>query len=103
MIEHPRVLAHRALRFTGGTGGEVDVRELVGRDVQAEIAGWMALRVCRVDEECLDSGQRLERLIEHGGATALGKYKPAAGPGKRPGESLGREIRLEGEVGAAPP
>src|SRR2546422_7922180 len=25
MIEHPRVLAHRALRLTGGTGGEVDV------------------------------------------------------------------------------
>ncbi len=58
MIEHPRVLAHRALRLTGGTGGEVDVRELVGRDVQAEIAGRVALFVQRIDEELLSSGLR---------------------------------------------
>ncbi len=58
VVEQSGVLAHRALRLTGGTGGEVDVRELVGRDVQAEIAGRMALRVCLVDEERLNSGLR---------------------------------------------
>src|SRR5882724_6014838 len=68
VVEQSGVLAHRALRLTGGTGGEVDVRELVGRDVQAEIAGRMVLLVCRVDETLLDSGERVERLIEHGGA-----------------------------------
>src|SRR5437867_4436494 len=101
VIEQSGVLAHRALRLTGGTGGEVDVRELVGRDVQAQIAGRMALLVCRVDEELLDSGQRVEGRIEHGGATALGEYEPAACPGKRPGDALGREMRLDGQVGAA--
>src|SRR5947209_387097 len=80
VVEQSGVLAHRALRLTGGSGGEVDVRELVGRDVQAEIAGRMALLVCRVDEELLDSGERVERRIEHGGATALGEYEPAACP-----------------------
>ena len=54
MIEHPRVLAHRALRLTGGTGGEVDVRELVGRDLDAEIVVGMPLLVRRVDQEHLD-------------------------------------------------
>src|SRR2546425_9023616 len=57
VVEQSGVLAHRALRLTGGTGGEVDVRELVGRDVQAEIARRMALLVCRVNEELLDSGE----------------------------------------------
>src|SRR5437667_3833421 len=72
VVEQSGVLAHRALRLTGGTGGEVDVRELVVRDIQAEIAGRMALLVGRVNQELLDSGERVERLIEHGGATALG-------------------------------
>src|SRR5437899_539739 len=62
VVEQSGVLAHRALRLTGGTGGEVDVRELVGRDVQAEIAGRMALLVCRGDEERLNSGQRLKAI-----------------------------------------
>src|SRR5438093_9121243 len=101
VVEQSGVLAHRALRLTGGTGGEVDVRELVGCDVQAEIAGRMALLVCRVDEELLDSGERVERLIEHGGATAFGKYESAACTGKRPSDALGREMRLDGQVGAA--
>src|SRR6266496_2867618 len=35
VIEQSGVLAHRALGLTGGTGGEVDIRELVGRDAQA--------------------------------------------------------------------
>src|SRR5881398_811156 len=35
VVEQSGVLAHRALRLTGGTGGEVDVRELVGRHIQA--------------------------------------------------------------------
>src|SRR5204863_9237444 len=47
------------------------------------------------------AGERVERLIEHGGATALGEYDPAACPGKRPGDALGREMRLDGQVGAA--
>src|SRR2546422_5575698 len=80
VVEQSGVLAHRALRLTGGTGGEVDVRELVGRDVQAEITGRVAPPVCRVQEELLDSGERVERLIEHGGAAALGEYEPAACP-----------------------
>src|SRR5439155_24556504 len=51
VVEQSGVLAHRALRLTGGTGGEVDVRELAGRDFQAEIAGRMALLVGSGDEE----------------------------------------------------
>src|SRR6266446_6759338 len=48
VVEQSGVLAHRALRLTGGTGGEVDVRDLAGRDVQAEI-----LLKCRVQSgEC---------------------------------------------------
>jgi len=39
----------------------------------------MAFLVCGVDEERLDSGQRLERLIEHGGAAAFREQQPAAG------------------------
>src|SRR6266498_2832971 len=58
VVEQSGVLAHRALRLTGGTGGEVDVRELVGSDVDPEIAVGMALLVCRGDEELLDSGLR---------------------------------------------
>src|SRR5207248_7435914 len=54
VVEQSGVLAHRALRLTGGTGGEVDVRELVGCDLQAEIAGRTALLVCRGGEELLD-------------------------------------------------
>src|SRR5204862_2808735 len=38
VVEQSGVLAHRALRLTGGTGGEVDVRELVGSDVDPELA-----------------------------------------------------------------
>src|SRR2546422_4558005 len=72
MIEHPRVLAHRALRLTGGTGGEVDVRELVGRDVDAEIVVGMPLLVRRVDQEHLDFRERLERAVEHRRAAAFG-------------------------------
>src|SRR5207253_2639420 len=58
MVEHARVFAHRPLGLTGGAGGEVDVGELVRRDVDAEIAVSMVLLVGRVDEERLDSGQR---------------------------------------------
>src|SRR5438874_2654576 len=58
VVEQSGVLAHHAFRLTGGTGGEVDVSKLVGRDVQAEIARRMALLVCRGDEELLDSGLR---------------------------------------------
>ena len=90
------MLAHRALGLPGGAGGEVDVGELVGSDVNSEIALGMALLVCRVDEERLDSGQRLERLIEHGGAAPLAEHEPAAGPGKRPRDAVGREMRLDG-------
>ncbi len=32
VIEHPRVLHHRALGLARGTGGEDDVREIVGAD-----------------------------------------------------------------------
>src|SRR5207244_11478564 len=42
VVEQSGMLAHRALRLTGGTGGEVDVRELVRGDVDPEIAGRMA-------------------------------------------------------------
>src|SRR2546427_181936 len=103
VVEQSGVLAHRALRLTGGTGGEVDVRELVGSDVDPEIAVGMALLVCRGDEERLDSGERVERRIEHGGAAALGEYEPAARPGKRPGDALGREMRLDGQISPARP
>src|SRR5207249_10986859 len=49
MVEHARVLAHRALGLTGGTGGKVDVRELVRRDVDAGIsAAGMGLFVQRI-------------------------------------------------------
>src|SRR5206468_7705518 len=81
VVEQSGVLAHRALWLTGGTGGEADVRELVGSDVDPEIAVGMALLVCRGDEERLDSGERVERRIEHGGAAALGEYEPAGCPG----------------------
>src|SRR5213594_4950827 len=47
------------------------------------------------------AAERVERLIEHGGATAFGKYESAACTGKRPGDALGREMRLDGQVGAA--
>src|SRR5881409_1067468 len=96
VVEKSGVLAHRALRLTGGTGGEVDVRELVGRDVHTEIVGRMPLIVCGVDQELLDSGDRIERLIEYGRATAFGEYESTACPGKRPGNALGREVRLDG-------
>ena len=71
VIQHPRVLAHRALRLTRGAGGEVDVGELVGRDLDAEIGLGMALAVGGIDEERLDSGQRVERPAEVGGTAAL--------------------------------
>ena len=45
VVEHARVLAHRALGLTGGAGREVDVGELVRRDVDAEITVGMVLRV----------------------------------------------------------
>src|SRR5204863_373921 len=96
VVERAGLLAHRALGLSGGTGGEIDVRELLGPNVHSRIAVGVALRACRVDEERLDSGQRLQRPIEHGAAAALGEHEPASGPGKHPGDSLGREMRLEG-------
>ena len=71
-------------------------RELIGRDANSEIALGMAFLVCRVDEEHLDSGQRLERLIEHGGAAPLGEHELAAGPRKRPGDAVCREMGFDG-------
>src|SRR3989449_4917666 len=93
VVEHARVLAHRALGLTGGAGGEVDVGELVGRDVDAEIAVGMVLLVGRVDEERLDSGQRVERVVERSGAAAFGQHEPAGGAGERPRDAIGREMR----------
>ena len=90
------MLAHRALWLSRGARGEVDVGELVGRDVNSEIALGMSLLVCRVDEERFDSGQRLEGLIEHGRAGPIGEHELAAGPGKRPGNAVGRKMRLDG-------
>src|SRR5262249_20191287 len=96
VIEHTCVLAHRALGLTGGTGGEVDVRELIGRDINSEIAFGMAFLVCCVDEKRFDSGQRLERLIEHGGAAPLGEHELAASSRKRPRDAVCREMWLDG-------
>src|SRR5438067_8709863 len=95
------MLAHRALGLAGGPRGEVDVRELPGRDVNSEIVLGMALLVYRANKERLDSGQRRERLIERGGAAALGQHEPAAGAGERPRNAIGREMRLDGQVRAA--
>ena len=47
VVEHARVLAHRALGLAGGAGGEVDVGELVGRDGDAEVAVGVVLLVGR--------------------------------------------------------
>ena len=54
VVEHARVLAHCTLGFARGTGGEVDVRELVGCDVDRGIAIGVVLRVHLVDEEYLN-------------------------------------------------
>src|SRR5207245_5531808 len=100
MIEHPRVLAHRALRLTSGTGSEVDVRELVGRDVDAEIAVGMVLLVCCVDEQRFDAGERVERLVERRRPAAFGQNEPAAGSREGPRDAIGGEMRLDPEVRA---
>src|ERR1051326_3525479 len=40
-------------------------------------------------------GEGEERLIEHGDAAALGENEPPARPGNRPGDALGREMRVD--------
>ena len=94
------MLAHRALGLTGGAGGEVDVGELVRRDANAEITLGMVLLVGRVDEERLDSGQRVQGLVERGGAAGFGQHEPAPGTGERGRDAIGREMRLDGQVHA---
>ena len=96
VVQETRVLAHCALRLSGGAGGEVDVRELFGRDFNSEIALGMAPVVCRFDKECLNSGQRCESLTKRGGAAAFSEHEPTVGPGKCPGDAVGREMRLDG-------
>ena len=56
MIEHARVLAHRALGLTSGARGEIDVSELVGLDADAKIAVGMIRLISRLDVQRLDSG-----------------------------------------------
>src|SRR6266478_3089483 len=73
VVEQSGVLAHHALRLTGGAGGEVDVRELVGRDVDVEIAVGMPLLVRRVDQEHLDFRARLQRVGERRRAATFGQ------------------------------
>src|SRR2546425_1891558 len=67
------MLAHRALGLPGGARGEVDVGELVGHHINSEIALGIPSLVCQFDEERLDPGQRLDRLIEHARAAPLGE------------------------------
>src|SRR5262245_64176763 len=100
VVEHARVLAHRTLGLTGGPGGEVDVGELVRRDVDPEIAVGMVLLVSCVDEECLNSGLRVDRLVERSSAATFGQHQPATGAGEHPRDALGREMRLDGQVRA---
>src|SRR5207245_4666234 len=101
VVQESRVLAHRALGLPARAGGEVDVGELVGGHVNAEIAVEVSLLVRGVNEQCLDAGQRLERLIEHGGTGPFGEHEAAAGTGERLRDAVGREMRLDGQVGAA--
>ena len=101
VVEHAGVLAHRALGLPGGAGGEGDVASWSGRDVDPEVLLGVVLRVGRVDEQRLDSGQRVEGLVERGGAAAFGQHEPALGTGERRRDAIGREMRLDGQVHAA--
>src|SRR5204863_9908830 len=56
VVQESEVLTHRTLRLAGGSGGEVDVGELVARDRDVQVSVGMALGVRRVDEERWGAG-----------------------------------------------
>ena len=98
MIQQAGVLTHRTLRLTSGTGGEIDVGQLIRRDHDAEIAVGMILPVARLDEKRLNLGQRLQGLVQGGGAAGFGQHQTAAGPGEHRRNPIGREMRLDRQI-----
>ena len=99
MVEHPRLLTHRALRLTRGTGGEVDVGQLIRCHSDAEVTVCVVLGVGGVDEQRLHTRQRLDRLVQGGGAPGLGQHQPALGTRDRRRDPIGGKVRLDRQVG----
>ena len=64
MIQHARVLTHRTLRLTSRTRREIDVGQLIGGYINAEIAVGVILLVRRFDKHLLNLTQRGEGLTE---------------------------------------
>ncbi len=98
VVEHPGVLAHRTLRLAGGPGGEVDVGQLVRRDRDAEIVLDVVLRVGLVDEERPHPGDRVEGLVQRGGAAGFGQHELTPGTRQRGRDAVRREVRLDGQI-----
>ena len=61
----------------------------------------MILLVGRFDEERLCIGQRLQSLVEGGGAVGLGQHETATRTGEHRRDAIAREVRLDGEVHTA--
>lgn len=101
MVDHPGVLAHRALRLAGGARGEVDVGELAGFDGDAEIVFGMVLLVRGVHEQRAHAGQRFDRLAQGRRAAGFGQHQFAVGPAQRGRDAVGREMRLDRQVDTA--
>ncbi len=101
VVEQAGVLAQRALRLSGGAGGEEDVREPVRRDVQAEVRS-VAGPVGEVrDEQPPGSGERGERPVQPSGAAGCGEHVRAVGAGEHRADAAGRVMRVDGQVHAA--
>ncbi len=98
VVEHAGVLAHRALGRARGTGGEVDVGQLVGGHRHAQVAAVRLLGQGRVHVQDGGPGQRGHCRLQGGRAVRRGQHQPAPCALQHGRDASGREVRLDRQV-----